>query len=272
MKRKFLLLIILVLTVSTAFGQIKFRRKSDVVRFEDKVEYTVSPAGTPQQIIEHKGFVVSYNHEMLNPNWVAYELTREEAEATDVSRLDKFTPDPQVKGVIADTHDYTGSGYDRGHMAAAADMKWDAQAMAESFYMTNICPQDKELNGGKWLELEQKCRYWAKKYGTVYIVTGPYYLNKEDYYVIGDNEVAVPDAFFKAICQQRNGRWTGVAFVIPNNATSSRTDLMTDACPIVAVEYLTGFSIFANFDQETAAAVKGAVTQDDWIIPNWKKR
>lgn len=249
----------------TAFGQIKFRRKSDYVQFKDRIEYTVSPASMTEQIIEHKGFVVSYNADFLNPNWVAYELTAAEASATAASRTDKFTPDPDVQGVIADTHDYTGSGYDRGHMAPAADMKWDPTAMAESFYMTNICPQDRELNGGVWLELEQKCRYWAKKYGPLYIVTGPYYNNENNYYVIGDNEVAVPDAFFKAICQKRDGRWTGVAFVFPNNKLSNENNLMNHANPIVAVEYITRLNIFANFDEETAMAVKNNLTEEDWL-------
>ena len=271
MKRHLSILLLLLLMAGTAFGQIKFRRKSDYVQFKDRIEYTVSPASMTEQIIEHKGFVASYNAVTLNPNWVAYELTKEEASGQEASRTDKFTPDPAVKGVISDTHDYTGSGYDRGHMAPAADMKWDKDAMAESFYMTNICPQDRELNGGAWLELEQKCRYWAKKYGSLYIVTGPYYLNTEEFNVIGDNEVAVPDAFFKAVCQCRNGRWVGVAFVLPNNRMANNTDLLTNACPIVAVEYLTKLNIFANFDAETAAAVKNEVNDEDWIIPNWQK-
>lgn len=255
----------------TAFGQIKFRRKSDYVQFKDRIEYTVSPASMTEQIIEHKGFVVSYNADFLNPNWVAYELTASEASATAASRTDKFTPDPDVEGVIADTHDYTGSGYDRGHMAPAADMKWDPTAMAESFYMTNICPQDRELNGGLWLELEQKCRYWAKKYGPLYIVTGPYYSRREDYNVIGDNEVAVPDAFFKAICQKRGDRWTGISFVIINDKMANSRDLMSFAHAITGLEYITGLTIFANFDPETNKVVKNGIVREDWEIPNWQK-
>ena len=62
------------------------------------------------------------------------------------------------------TGDYTKSGYDRGHMAPAADMKWNKQAMEESFYMSNICPQNPNLNRGDWNDLEEKSRQMAKKY------------------------------------------------------------------------------------------------------------
>ena len=78
-------------------------------------------------------------------------------------RTNKFLPDPDVRGAKAYTGDYTKSGYDRGHMAPAADMKWSKQAMEESFYMSNICPQNPNLNRGDWNDLEEKSRQWAKK-------------------------------------------------------------------------------------------------------------
>ena len=92
----------------------------------------------------------------------------------------------------------TKSGYDRGHMAPAADMKWSKQAMEESFYMSNICPQNPNLNRGDWNDLEEKSRQWAKKYGAVYIACGPIYDTKRPKR-IGNNKVAVPHAFYKVI-------------------------------------------------------------------------
>ena len=119
------------------------------------------------QVIRHTGYTVSYNAETKIPNWVAWTLTPERFEET-VSRYDKFLPDPEVAHPVT-TEDYKRSGYDRGHLCPAADNKWDEQAMRESFYMTNVCPQDHNLNRGDWKELEEACRYmwWLGLFSTV---------------------------------------------------------------------------------------------------------
>jgi endonuclease G len=70
--------------------------------------------------------------------------------------------------------------------------------MKESNLLTNICPQDRGLNSGLWNVIERDCRKWAKKYGDLYIVCGPVFLNRE-HEVIGKNKVVVPEAFFKVI-------------------------------------------------------------------------
>lgn len=99
------------------------------------------------QLIRHTGYTVQYDADYKTPQWVAWELTASEAEGTE-PRGKKFTPDPQVRGASAQDSDYKGSGYDRGHMAPAADMKWSSQAMKESFYLSNVCPQNRNLNRG----------------------------------------------------------------------------------------------------------------------------
>ena len=95
--------------------------------------------GRTEQIIKHTGYTVSYNEDWKIPNWVAYELTAAEVQG-DEPRSNKFVPDPDVWGETATNFDYKGKGYDRGHMAPAADMKWSRKAMKESFYYSNILP------------------------------------------------------------------------------------------------------------------------------------
>ncbi len=117
----------------------------------------------------HIGYTVDFNPDWHIPNWVAYELTSEEL-VGDQPRATDFTPDPAFGNDSPTTHDYTESGFDRGHMAPAGDMKWSEQAMNESFYTSNICPQNHNLNKGDWNDLEQKVRYWARKHGRIYVV------------------------------------------------------------------------------------------------------
>ena len=85
---------------------------------------------------------------------MAWTLTARQAQGT-APRYDKFQADPKVRGAKAYPSDYTRSGYDRGHMAPAGDMKWSETAMQESFYMSNVCPQNRNLNRGDWKDLEE---------------------------------------------------------------------------------------------------------------------
>ena len=155
-----------------------------------------------EQIVEHSGYAVSYNTVTLCPNWVAWELASDETWG-ETSRTDEFTQDPSVASWRqAESRDYTRSGYDRGHMAPAADMRWSVESMVESFYMTNVCPQDNGLNAGMWLTLEKKCRGWAKRYGRVWIVCGPIFTNVEPLGQIGEAGVWVPRSFYKVVLRE----------------------------------------------------------------------
>ena len=138
------------------------------------VEIPVYNSSRGGQLIRHTGYTVSYDADFKTPQWVAWTLTSGKAQGNE-PRYDKFQPDPMVRGAKAYPKDYTKSGYDRGHMAPAADMKWSRQAMVESFYMTNVCPQNRNLNRGDWKELEELERDWALRYGTVSIAAGPIY-------------------------------------------------------------------------------------------------
>ena len=159
--------------------------------------YTYPGRYEKEIIINRTGYTLSYNQYYKNPNWVAWELTREETKG-ETERYDKFMPDPDLPEPRVVHKDYTKSGYDRGHMAPAADMKWSKQAMIESFYMSNICPQVGNLNRGDWNDLEELCRNWADKYGRIYIACGPIFDSKSPKR-IGGHKVAVPDRFFKVI-------------------------------------------------------------------------
>ena len=119
---------------------------------DDQLELPASREG--DRIMTYKGYVSSYNPETLIPDWVAYELTAEETYG-DATREDKsFSMDMNYRGKQAMREDYWGSGWTRGHMAPAGDFMWDDEAMSETFYFMNICPQREELNNKDWQYLE----------------------------------------------------------------------------------------------------------------------
>jgi len=148
------------------------------------------------QIVEYAGMTVSFNPARHIPNWVAWELTAEETLGT-VPRAKGFAADLSVAG-CPEPWEYSYSGYDRGHIAPAGDMKWSREAMEQSFYMTNVCPQVKSFNSGVWARLEEKCRTWAQADSAIIIVAGPV-MTDPVIETIGDSHIAVPQRFFKVI-------------------------------------------------------------------------
>lgn len=218
---------------------------------------------TASQIIEYTGHTLSYNNKTRLPNWVAYELTSQEAQG-DNPRKDKFARCPQAQGPQADKNDYRNSGWDRGHMAPAGDMKWSTEAMDESYYFTNICPQNHELNTGDWKELEEKCRNWAEKYGSLYIVCGPI-ITDNTHGTLGENKVVIPDKFYKVLLTQKDGEWQGVGFIFHNppkrdSRISTKPPvnrpLESYAVTIDEVESVTGLDFFHKLPDTTETAVE----------------
>lgn len=194
---------------------------------------------SPGEFIDYGYFSIDFNPEMHIPNWVAWELTRDKTSGEEPRG--KFQSDPSVSG-CSSTTDYTGSGYDRGHMAPAADMKWHPDAMRSCFYMTNICPQAHSLNGGTWKKLEEKCRIWAKADSSIIIVCGPVLDPQPDEF-IGANAVAVPQRFFKVICSPYANPPRAIGFIMPNGKIAG--GLQAAAVSVDSVESATGLDFFS---------------------------
>ena len=213
-----------------------------------------------ERIIEHEGFRISYNQGWLIPNWVAYELTKEETRGT-IDRTNYFDVDPTLGGRQAKFADYSHTGYDRGHMAPAGDMKWSKAAMDASFYLTNICPQDHNLNKGDWNDLEIACRRWARKYGRAWIVTGPIVTSREPK-TIGRNRVTVPDAFFKVVLVPKGKSYEAIGFVMDNKAGNGQ--YMDDCRSIDDVENLTGIDFFYALPDDVEDDVESTFNLKVW--------
>lgn len=206
-----------------------------------QMEIPVMSAKKQGQVIHRTGYTLAYDAKTRTPQWVAWELTKKETQGTE-ERSNDFQPDPDVKGAKVVTKDYSHSGYDRGHMAPAADMKWSKKAMKESFYMSNICPQDHNLNTSDWSELENKSRQWASRFGKVYIVCGPIYNGKRNEY-IGDHRVKVPDAFFKVVLINEKKKQCAMGFYFENEAGERK--LQEYLVPVDRLEQLTGMDFFS---------------------------
>jgi endonuclease G len=207
------------------------------------------PDGTPSQMVTYPGFVVSFNSTHHEPNYVIWELTDEKARGT-LPRNTTFTNDPTVVGCAVD-QDYKRSGYDRGHMAPAADMKWSQEAMDACFMLTNICPQLNSLNNGTWKKLEEKTRTWAMRDQKIIIIAGPV-LSDRLTKTIGETGVTVPNRFFKILYTPNTQPPRAIGFIMNNGYNEG--GLQETAVTIDQIEDITGIDFFSNYsatDQDT---------------------
>lgn len=196
-----------------------------------------------EPIVLHEHYVLGYSEQHEQAAWVAYELTRQQLNRRRVKRTDDYRPDPKVISRSATPQDYKRSGYTRGHLIPAADRSFSTEAVSETFYMSNMSPQLYHFNGGIWRELEENVRDWARKFGHLYIVTGPV-LKMGLREKIGDNHVSVPDAFYKVVLDHTDPERKAIAFVIPN--AKSEKPLSAYAVSVDLVEQLTGIDFFAH--------------------------
>lgn len=207
-------------------------------------ETTFYPSSTTGQVIHHRFYSLSYSEKHEQAEWVAYILTRTALNQPWVDRTNDFRLDPMVKTGSADPYDYRGSGYDRGHLVPAADMAFSQESMSETFYMSNMSPQERGFNAGIWRELEELTRDWAKRYKGLYVVSGPL-LNKRAKAIIGkENKIEVPSAFYKVLLDLSHPEQKGIAFIIPNEVSDE--PLANYIVTIDEVEKQTGIDFFAN--------------------------
>ena len=199
-------------------------------------------------VIEHTGHILSYNPETMLPNWVAYELKVTDLEGYAVRRP-AFSPDPdpQLQGLPLTQHwHYTNSGWVRGHMVPAGDLKYSQEAMNDSFYTTNVCPMNKRFNNGIWKRLEEVCRRWSQEYGQIYIVTGPI-IGENRNGKVGDSDIVVPDAYFKAVVIPCNNSCFSIGFLM-DNAEDTAGKLRDFTCTVSSIEELIDRQLFVQLD------------------------
>ncbi|XP_019363646.1 PREDICTED: nuclease EXOG, mitochondrial [Gavialis gangeticus] len=205
---------------------------------------------------------LSYDQAKRIPRWVVEHVSQQKTLGSADRKHCKFKPDPNIPLMFsAVNEDYFGSGWSRGHMAPAGDNKFSTQAMAETFYLSNIVPQNYENNAGFWNRMEMYCRELTKRFEDVWIVSGPLTLPQTDddgkkrvtYQVIGKDDVAVPSHLYKVILARRSR--TSVeplvlgAFVVPNNPIGFSHQLPEFQVNIEDLEKMSGLVFFPQVDK-----------------------
>ncbi|MDG4716880.1 DNA/RNA non-specific endonuclease [Winogradskyella marincola] len=217
------------------------------------------PTSTTGQIVHHQNYSLSYSEPYEQAEWVAYELKSSHLSSTNHKRP-YFEIDNAVKSGAAHWRNYKQSGYDRGHLCPAGDRRFSKAAHDETFLTSNISPQEHQFNAGVWNRLEQKVRYWAKKYDGVFVVTGG--ILKDGLKTIGEERVAVPNQFYKIVLDYTNGKPKVLAFLMNHN--DSDMPLYKFVVSVDEVEKLTGIDFFPELDDAIENKIEASSSYKNW--------
>lgn len=232
----------------------------DTYRFPQHPEL---PGGAACDALLHRaGYTLCYAELHEQAYWVAYTLSLSELK-NKIKRTDNFRPDKDLPTGSASLADYRRSGFDRGHLAPAADMAWSKQAMDESFYMSNMSPQSPSFNRGMWKKLEEQVRKWALTDTLLYIVTGPILVSGLP--SIGSSQVSVPKYYFKVVAHLSLPQIKGIAFIMPNKKLEG--SIMDYALPIDSAERRTGIDFFHQLPKALQAPLEAVADPGLWPMP-----
>jgi endonuclease G len=225
------------------------------------------PVGSPSvRVLSRVAFTIGHDGVKRQPRWVAYHIKSEYVGLPALGKR-KFVPDPELpEEESAKKSDYENSGYDRGHMAPFASVrrKDDPRPEDESCYFSNICPQKPSLNRQIWSLLEERVRDWAKKYGEVWVVTGPIF--GEDGKTLPSGRVAIPLSFYKIVARVDGEKIELLSFILSQDATSTAEDkkFTKFLVSVDEVEKATGLDFMSELPDEVENVLEAKKPAEIW--------
>ena len=250
---------------TSIFDKIKdkvFNNENSESGSNDLPAYILPAIRKGDQIVKHKNYTLNYVEDFEQAAWVVHRLRGEYTQGRASRSQLEFIPDKLVKTNSALSSDYSGSGYDRGHLVPAGDFKCCQDLLQETFYVSNISPQVPDFNRGIWENLESRMRGWAVRDEEIFVVTGP--VLREGLPTIGRyNQIAVPEYYYKiALYYPENSpeRARAIAFLLPNKALFGEK-LPKYVVSINKVEEMTGIDFFAKLPDALEQRLE---QQADW--------
>lgn len=223
---------------------------------------TADRSNEDNYLVIHDSHVLSYNNSRGTANWVAWKTTRPDLGNSLGRPL--FQPDRSLpNGFRKIAHyDYSGTGYDRGHMLPSADRFANKHLNEQTFLMTNIVPQTADLNQFPWEQLESYSRSLAAKGNTIYTVAGVYG-EKEKLH----NRVTAPTNCWKIIAvippgwDTIDGNTRIIAVDMPNIEGIERTTWQKYRTSVRTIEEKTGYDLFRTLPRNIQDAIELSVNR-----------
>ena len=223
---------------------------------------TSNTSNPDNYLLENNFYALSYNRQKGIPNWVSWRLAKDDFGETD--RQNDFRPDSRLpdgwKKVTPS--DYSGSGFDRGHLCPSADRSNSVKANSETFLMTNMSPQTHDLNAGPWEKLESYSRSLARRNVTLYIIAGQYGEKGKI-----KNKITVPTNFWKIIVvlpdngdvSTINQDTRIIAVDMPNSEGVQNENWRKFRTTVLNIEQRTNYNFFSNLPENVRNSLKTKV-------------
>jgi endonuclease G, mitochondrial len=241
---------------------------------------TTSPGNAENYLIVRPQYALSYSKSKGIPNWVSWQLNA--SWLGDTGRVGKFAPDEDLPAGWERIRpsDYTGSGFDRGHMTNSEDRSRSPEDNIQTFLMTNIIPQSPDNNQGVWVQLENYCRELARSGKELFIISGGHGqggIGKNGMKAtVGQGKVLVPAVTWKVILvlDKPNSGVAGVdrntrtiAVIVPNKQGIKYDPWRQYRTSVQEVEKLTGYKFFTNIPAEIRSVVTSKIDTVETLPP-----
>lgn len=243
--------------------------QGDVADTDDSLRHifggipVVTADGRDIAVLHNLGYSVGYDDARRNPAWVAYRLFTVAGDTTIGERPGQFNVDFRSAAQVR-SEDYTGSGFDRGHLAPnyAIARCYGPAAQVQTFLMTNIAPQRHALNAGVWKEIEMReANDYAQNLEEIWVFCGtifsPTHLRELP------SGVPIPDSFYKIVIDEQHGALRIIAFIFSQNS-NHKTAAADGLCSVDAIEAATGLNFFPELPENIQAQLESIVPKDLW--------
>jgi len=231
------------------------------------------------EVIKHSAMALEYDEEHEMARWVQHMIITDVIEGR-TSRTNDFRVDPKIstgsseesdyfaKKTVDDKTVYDGFGYDRGHLAASADFRWNQKALSETYYYSNMTPQSPEFNREAWAEVEMFVRdYVFRNVVDLYVVTGPVLESDLPKQSKSKNAISIPRQHYKVAIDLTNQR--GIAFLMTNEKAAMPIE--NYMITIDEVEAVTGLNFFPTLTNEEEAMMETKFDYAIWMPEKQKK-
>lgn len=240
-----------------------------IIDYERELLLPIQVIKRSEFIIQRKSYICSYNKETRCANWSAWYLPKEHADGPykrkELKIPGNYIEDESSLEGRQLLSDWDGVfNYDHGHLCPSGDNKWDREAMKQTFYLSNMCVQNSSLNQGPWEHLESTCREWAKKFKSIYIISGPVFKTKP-IKTIGSG-LPIPDSFFKVVLCMDTDEPKAIGFIYDNSDPGDGDRLANHALSVDEVEIITGYDFFSVLPDELESKIESHYSLNEWKI------
>ncbi|AYE36279.1 DNA/RNA non-specific endonuclease [Borrelia turcica IST7] len=246
---------------STYIEAFKDKIHSPQISIKVKEKHLLPRGPLTTQVLHKKYYSLGYAESARQAEWVAYLLKREMVELAltllkekKIKRSSKFFEDKDIKGIAPKLNDYLKSGYDRGHIVSSADMSFSEDAMRDTYFLSNISPQQRDFNSGIWLKLEKLVREWTILKGKIYIISAGILTENKGF--IGKSKILVPKSFYKIMLSLNDDNsYDIISFIIPNEKAKD-LNLRNYVVNVYSIEEKTSIDFFEKLDAGLKKIIK----------------